>query len=111
MARARLPAAISDLEGTQPVLRHSPPILPFSMSTTGTPNAAVAAATERPPEPAPITQMSGVKTSATPLLACSGEGCRARARMTRAQPLHEDRDERKRTERRECRQQLRRDDR
>src|SRR6476646_11063834 len=64
MARARLPAAISDLEGTQPVLRHSPPILPFSMSTTGTPNAAAAAATERPPEPAPITQMSGVRCSA-----------------------------------------------
>src|SRR5436189_4737989 len=66
MARARLPAAISDLEGTQPVLRHSPPILPRSMSTTGTPNAAAAAATERPPEPAPITQRSGVKISATP---------------------------------------------
>src|SRR5262245_53051185 len=63
MARARLPAAISDLEGTQPVLRHSPPILPRSMSTTGTPNAAAAAATERPPEPAPITQMSGARRS------------------------------------------------
>src|SRR2546423_9999360 len=63
MARARLPAAIRDFEGTQPVLRHSPPILPFSMSTTGTPNAAAAAATERPPEPAPITQISGVRRS------------------------------------------------
>src|SRR5262245_43600261 len=63
MARARLPAATRDLEGTQPVLRHSPPILPFSMSTTGTPNAAAAAATERPPEPAPITQISGVRRS------------------------------------------------
>ena len=65
-ARARLPAAISDFEGTQPVLRHSPPILPFSMSTTGTPKAAAAAATESPPEPAPTTQMSGVKRSAMP---------------------------------------------
>src|SRR6185369_12444052 len=70
MARARLPAAISDFEGTQPVLRHSPPILPFSMSTTGTPNAAAAAATESPPEPAPMTQMSGVRRSA---MACPNE--------------------------------------
>src|SRR6266508_6530034 len=61
--RARLPAAISDFEGTQPVLRHSPPILAFSINTTGTPKAAAAAATERPPEPAPITQMSGVSRS------------------------------------------------
>ena len=57
--RARaLAAAISAFDGTQPELRQSPPILPFSISTTGTPNAAAAAATERPPEPAPITQMS-----------------------------------------------------
>ena len=64
MARACLAAAISDFEGTQPVLRHSPPILPFSTSTTDTPKAAAAAATERPPEPAPMTQISGVKHSA-----------------------------------------------
>src|SRR5215471_15643469 len=64
IARARLPAAMSDLEGTHPVFRHSPPILPFSISTTGTPKAAAAAATDRPPEPAPMTQMSGVKRSA-----------------------------------------------
>src|SRR6266571_8634779 len=63
ITRARLPAAISDFEGTQPVLRHSPPILPFSISTTGTPKAAAAAATDRPPEPAPITQRSGVRIS------------------------------------------------
>ena len=61
-ASARFAAAMSAFEGTQPTLRHSPPILPFSISTTGTPNAAAAAATESPPEPAPITQMSGVRT-------------------------------------------------
>src|SRR6266481_3588818 len=70
MARARLPAAISDFEGTQPVLRHSPPILPFSTSTTGTPKAAAAAATERPPEPAPMTQMSGVNRSGMAASSC-----------------------------------------
>ena len=59
-ACACFPAASSAFEGTQPVLRHSPPILPCSISTTGTPNAAAAAATERPPDPAPITQMSVV---------------------------------------------------
>src|SRR6202030_1755650 len=37
---------------------------PFSISTTETPNAAAAAATERPPEPAPITQISGLSNSA-----------------------------------------------
>jgi len=37
----------------------------FSISTVGTPKAAAAAATDRPPEPAPITQMSGVRISAT----------------------------------------------
>src|SRR5215831_9445271 len=63
-ARACLAAAISDFDGTQPVLRHSPPILFFSTSTTDTPKAAAAAATERPPEPAPMTQMSGCKRSA-----------------------------------------------
>src|SRR3954463_1165165 len=65
--RARFAAAISDFDGTQPVLRHSPPIRPFSTSTTGTPKAAAAAATERPPEPPPMTQMSGRKTSTMPL--------------------------------------------
>src|SRR5262249_3964506 len=111
MARARLPAAISDLEGTQPVLRHSPPILPRSISTTGTPNAAAAAATERPPEPAPITQMSGLRTSATPPLKRSGETRGALARVTRLeslQPLHNNRDQRERAEGRERGEQLRR---
>src|SRR5215472_5934071 len=65
-AWARSPAAISAFDGTQPVLRHSPPILFFSTNTTDTPNAAAAAATERPPEPAPMTQMSGCKRSAMP---------------------------------------------
>src|SRR5262245_65866665 len=69
MARAWLAAAISAFDGTQPVLRHSPPSLPFSMSTTETPKAAAAAATDRPPEPAPITQMSGVRRSAISCLA------------------------------------------
>ena len=39
---------------------------PFSISTTGTPNAAAAAATDRPPEPAPMTQMSVLRRSAMP---------------------------------------------
>src|SRR5215218_5078887 len=51
------------LEGTQPALRQSPPIRPLSTSTTGTPKAAAAAATDNPPEPAPITQRSGLSTS------------------------------------------------
>src|SRR6266446_7087221 len=72
MARARLPAAISDFEGTQPVLRHSPPILPFSISTTGTPKAAAAAATTRPPEPAPMTQRSVLMRSAMIVLRPKG---------------------------------------
>src|SRR3954471_12860955 len=108
MARARLPAAISDLEGTQPVLRQSPPILPFSISTTGTPNAAAAAATERPPEPAPITQMSGLRTSATPPRGCLSERRGALARVTPPQPLQDNRDQRERAQRRERRKQLRR---
>ena len=54
-------AAISALEGTQPVFRHSPPISPRSISTTSTPKAAAAAAAVRPAEPAPMTQMSGVR--------------------------------------------------
>ena len=59
-------AAISAFDGTQPVFRQSPPILPRSTSTTETPNVAAAAATVRPAEPAPITQMSGVRTSLMP---------------------------------------------
>ena len=64
MVRRAWPPPASAFDGTQPVLRQSPPILCFSISTTGTPNAAAAAATDRPPEPAPITQMSGVRISA-----------------------------------------------
>src|SRR5690606_12276613 len=63
MSAARLAAASRAFEGTQPVLRQSPPILCFSISTVETPKAAAAAATDRPPEPAPITQMSGVSVS------------------------------------------------
>src|SRR5262245_2842797 len=117
MARAWLAAAISAFDGTQPVLRHSPPSLPFSMSTTGTPKAAAAAATDRPPEPAPITQMSGVKQSAISCLdrtAAASPGSRRSSRWTgdaraRLQPLHYDRNEREHAERRERSQQLRRD--
>ena len=50
-ASARLPAAIIAFDGTQPVLRHSPPIRPFSISTTGTPSVAAAAATDSPAAP------------------------------------------------------------
>jgi hypothetical protein len=66
MIAARRPAASSDFEGTQPVLRQSPPILYRSISTTGTPKAAAAAATDKPPEPPPMTQMSGLSVSAMP---------------------------------------------
>ena len=50
IALARLAAAISAFDGTQPVLRHSPPILPFSISTTGTP--------KRPPRRRPTGRLS-----------------------------------------------------
>src|SRR5262245_55195745 len=117
MARAWLAAAISAFDGTQPVLRHSPPSLPFSISTTETPKAAAAAATERPPEPAPITQMSGVKQSAISCLdstaAASPGSPRSSQRTgdacTRLPPLHDHRHERENAERRERGQKLRRD--
>ena len=35
-----------------------------SISTTGTPKEAAIAATDKPPEPAPITQRSGLRTLA-----------------------------------------------
>src|SRR6478736_2228837 len=56
-------------DGTQPVLRQSPPILSRSINTVGTPKAAAAAATDNPPGPPPITQMSGASVSAMPLQA------------------------------------------
>ena len=65
--RARLAAASSAFDGTQPVLRQSPPILCLSISTIGTPKAAAAAATDRPPDPPPITQISGLRVSAMTL--------------------------------------------
>src|SRR6266851_6614652 len=63
MAAARLAAANIAFDGIHPVLRQSPPILWRSISTVGTPNAAAAAATDRPPGPPPITQRSGVSVS------------------------------------------------
>src|SRR6266481_4705163 len=110
MARARLPAAISDFEGTQPVLRHSPPILPFSTSTTGTPKAAAAAATERPPEPAPMTQRSGVRTSGMRCpcpewAAADGGSCRAAGGF---EPLDRDGEESEQAESHQAGHELRR---
>jgi hypothetical protein len=58
MVCATFAAAISDFDGTQPVLRQSPPILPASISTVRAPSCTAPAATDSPPEPAPITQMS-----------------------------------------------------
>lgn len=52
------------LEGTQPVFRQSPPISPPSISTTRAPICTAPAATDNPPEPAPITQIS---VSITPI--------------------------------------------
>src|SRR5262245_14268117 len=116
-ARAWLAAAISDFDGTQPVLRHSPPRLPLWMSATETPKAAAAAATDRPPEPAPITQMSGVRQSAISRLdstATASPGSRRSSQRTgdaraRLQPLHHHRNERENAERRERGEKLRRD--
>src|SRR3954462_11488233 len=93
--RARVAAAISDLDGTQPVLRPSPPIRPFSTSTTGTPKAAAAAATERPPEPPPITQMSGRKTSTMPLPRRNGAACPHAPRYYRDQRKNAEQPERR----------------
>src|SRR5262249_24069869 len=66
MASARFAAANSAFEGTDPVLRLSPPIASRSISTVGTPKAAAAAAADKPPRPAPITQISGVSVSPMP---------------------------------------------
>src|SRR5262249_51610551 len=63
MASARFAAASNAFEGTDPVLRLSPPIAWRSISTVGTPKAAAAAAADKPPGPAPITQISGVSMS------------------------------------------------
>src|ERR1700742_3102526 len=67
---ARLAAASNAFDGTQPVLRHSPPMTPRSINTVGTPKAAAAAATDRPAAPPPMTQMSGVSISAMPPSMC-----------------------------------------
>src|SRR5579864_2709184 len=65
MALACSAAAISACAGTLPSRsRNSPPMPPFSTSTAGTPNAAAAAATVRPPALVPITQISGLSSCA-----------------------------------------------
>src|SRR5262249_31787463 len=84
IACACLAAAIRDFDGTQPVLRQSPPIFAFSMRTTGTPNAAAAAATESPPEPAPITQISGVNVSVSDIIVSRTSGASVFASGTRS---------------------------
>src|SRR5690606_36637353 len=86
MSWARRAAAIRAFDGTQPALRQSPPICRRSMSTTGTPRAAAAAATDRPAEPAPTMHRSGRKVSVmahSPVV--SGRGLRDRA--IRVEPL------------------------
>ena len=57
-ATAALALASRALDGTQPVFRQSPPIVPGSISTVRAPSSAAPAATERPAEPAPRMQMS-----------------------------------------------------
>src|SRR3954470_2622165 len=63
-ACAAFAAASSAFDGTQPVLRHSPPISARSISTVRTPSWAAIAAVVSPAAPAPITQIS------YPLLSC-----------------------------------------
>ena len=60
---AVLAAASRVLEGTQPVFRQSPPISPASISTTRAPICTAPAASDSPPEPAPMMQRSVVITS------------------------------------------------
>src|SRR5882672_3189094 len=101
MARACLAAASSDFDGTHPKLRQSPPMRPFSTSTTGTPKAAAAAATDRPPEPAPMTQMSGLSNSAMPVLQAGRSGVFSLgfgARLPPPNPLGEHGQQREQTE-------------
>src|SRR4029079_3998902 len=67
VASAHLAAASKAFDGTQPALRLSPPILRLSTRTVGTQKAVLAAATDNPPGPPPITQMSGLSVSAITL--------------------------------------------
>src|SRR6478752_7512067 len=67
IASARLATASNAFDGTQPVLRQSPPILPRSINTVGTPKAAAA---DNPPGPPPITQISGAIVSVMFLQPC-----------------------------------------
>jgi hypothetical protein len=62
-ASAACAAARSAFDGTQPKLRQSPPISVRSINTVLAPNCDAPAATVRPPEPAPMTQMSTDKIS------------------------------------------------
>src|ERR1019366_1910361 len=110
ISSARLAAASKAFDGTQPVLRQSPPILCRSTSTTGTPKAAAAAATDKPPEPPPITQMSGLSVSAMPLMllpAIITQISHRRARA-RAQSFHHYRHQGEQAERDQRADQLRR---
>src|SRR5215211_4417204 len=106
MLRARFAAAISDFDGTQPVLRQSPPILAFSTSTTGTPKAAAAAATDSPPEPPPMTQMSGRRSSTMPFPDSAEAVLARRAGPVRAPAFHQYRDQREHAEQRHRGQQF-----
>src|SRR5258708_29080260 len=55
---AAFPAASNAFDGTQPEFKHSPPISARSIKTVLSPSRDVPAATDRPAEPAPITQTS-----------------------------------------------------
>src|SRR5215207_4776904 len=122
MPWASSPAAISAFDGTQPTLRQSPPMRSRSMRTTGTPNEAAIAATDKPPAPAPITQRSGFSTSlkgersaessSVRMLGRRRRGLRHRRVRRPAAPVaHDDRDQRHDAERREGGENLRRKDR
>src|SRR5262249_167079 len=106
MASARFAAASSAFEGTDPVLRLSPPIASRSISTVGTPKAAAAPPAHHPPRRAPITQFSGAGVSPMPPTGPARASCSG----TRARPpiFHHDRHQREQAERDERRDQLRR---
>ena len=57
-AGPRFAAASNVFDGTQPVFRQSPPMAPRSISTVSAPICAAPAATDSPPDPAPITHRS-----------------------------------------------------
>ena len=69
----RRAASIIALDGTQPVLRQSPPINPPSIKTTFAPICTAPAATESPAEPAPITTKSASNFIRVPLIEENGQ--------------------------------------